>query len=169
MNQITILQHLRKPKAILEIIIPTTTRRINILQLRKPTPNPRRRINRHKSIPSPIPVRLITRRSISVVETFDDFWTQDVIAVRDVETSFLVKRSLVSWRRGVVGVIGCGAVGDPTEDLGADTCGGTCVSVFAAFDELEAEVDVFLFIECEATENEGSAVETGDWLELVRG
>jgi hypothetical protein len=169
MNQITILQHLRKPKAILEIIITTTTSHINILQLRKSTPNTRRRINRHKRIPGPIPVCLITRCSVSVVETLDDFWAKDVIAIRDVETSFLVKSGLVSWRRGVVGVIGCGVVGDPAEDLGADSCGGTCVGVLAAFDELESEVDVLLLFECETAEDEGSAVETGNWLDLVCG
>jgi hypothetical protein len=147
MNQITILQHLGKPKAILEVIIATSTRHINILQLRKPTPNTSRRIYSHKSIPGPISVCLITRRSVSVVETLDDFWAKDVIAICDVEPSFLVESSLVSWRRGVVGVIGRSVVGDPAEDLGADAGGCACVGVFAAFDELEAEVDVLLFFE----------------------
>lgn len=162
MNQITILQHLRKPEAILEIIIAPSTRRINILQLRKPATHTSRRINGHKCIPSPIPVCLITGRSVRVVETLNNFRTKDVIAVRDEEAGFFVECSLVCWRLGVVGVIGRSAVGDPAEDLGANAGGGAGVGIFAAFDELETEVDVLLLLEGEPTEDEGSAVETGN-------
>jgi len=154
MNQITILQHLRKPKAVLEVIIATPTWDVNILQLSKPTANTSRRINRHKSIPCPVPVHLIARRSVSVVETLDDFRTKDVVAVRDKETSLLVESSLVSRGCGVVWVIGRSAVSDPAENFGADACSSTRVGIFAAFDELKTEIDVFLFLECETAEDE---------------
>jgi hypothetical protein len=163
MNQITILQHLRKQETILKILKPASPRLIHIIQLRKAAPSSRRPINRHKRIPRPIPILLIPCRSVRIIEALDNLRTKDVIGGRDVEPRFFVERSLVRWGRRVGSIIERGVRLDPAEGFRADAGDGGGVRVFAAVDEEETEVDVFLLFEDEAAEDEVSAVETGDW------
>lgn len=167
MNQVAILQHFGKQEAVLEVIETTSICRINILQFCKPAAYTSRRVDCHKSIPRPVPVLLVTRRPVGVIETLYNFWTKDILAVGDEETGLFVESLLVRrWLR-VIRVIGSGAVGDPAEDLGADACEGTDVGVVAAVDELQAKINVFLLFEGEAAEDERSAIETGNWLKSV--
>jgi hypothetical protein len=154
MNQVAILQHLGKPEAVLEVIVSTSIRRINILQLREPAAHTCRRVDGHEGIPSPISVCLVTRRPVGVVETLKHFRTKDIFAIGDVETGLFVKRCLVGWWPWVIRVIGCGTVGDPAEDLWADACEVADVSVVAAVDELQTEVNVFLFFKSKTAEDE---------------
>ena len=136
MNQVAILQHLGEPEAVLEVIESTSIRRINILQLRKSAACTSRRVDCHKSIPGPVPVLLVTRRPVGVVETLHHFRAKNILTVGDKETGLFVESLLISrWLR-VIRVIGGGAVGDPAEDLGADACEGADVGVVAAVDEL---------------------------------
>lgn len=167
MNQITILQHLGKQKAILEITISTSLRLIDIIQFRKATPNNTIIANSNKSIPSPVAVGLVTSGSVSVVETLDDFRTKDIIAVCDVETSFLVENGIFGGWLRVVSVVCSRVFLDPAEDFRPDT--GQCadVGIVAAVYELKADINVFWLFEDETAEDEGPTVEAGNFVILA--
>jgi hypothetical protein len=106
LRQIGILQHLRKEEAIHEIIEPAATRRINISQLRVPTTDRTRVVDRQERVPRPVAVHLIASSAVGVVHALKVLGPQYVVAVGDVEAGFLVEGFLVSgcWR--VVGVCG---------------------------------------------------------------
>lgn len=93
----------------------------------------------------------IARRAVSVVERLEHFRAQNVIRAGDVEARALVELFLISRDFALI----------PTEPFGTDAREGLVVSVFAAGDELEAKVDVFLLFEDEAAEDEVAAVEAG--------
>lgn len=150
MNQIAILQHLSKQKAILEIRKPAPAHRIHVPQLREPAADATGRVDGHERVPRPVAVDLVARCAVRVVEGLDDFGAEHVVAGCDVEAGALVEGCLVCGRRRVVGVVGgCGGSG-PAEDFGADAGERRDVRVVAAVDEGEAEVNVFLLLERES-------------------
>lgn len=163
MNQVRILQHLGKEKALLKIIVSASIWLIHIIQLCESTSHHTIIPDGHKGIPRPITVLLIASRAIGVVETLDDFRTEIVVAVRDIETCFLVESGFVSGWRRVIRVVCCSVLLDPAEHFGSDASECADVGVVAAVDEGEAEVDVFLLFEDKTTKDEGTAVKTGDW------
>jgi hypothetical protein len=163
LDQITIFHHLRKQEAVLKVIVPSPTWSINIPQLRKSTSHSARSINSYKRIPRPVAIRLIACGPIRVVETLDDFRPEDILSIGDVETCFGVERGLGRGRRGIVAVCSGGGVGDPAEGFGPDAGEGASVGIVAAGDEGEAEVNVFLLLEDEAAEEEGSSVKASDY------
>lgn len=91
MDQIAIFHDLCEPKAVLEVSESTTFRRINILELCKTAADTCRRVDSHESVPCPISVYLVARRPVCIVETLDDFRTQNVVTARNVKTGFLVE------------------------------------------------------------------------------
>jgi hypothetical protein len=93
----------------------------------------------------------IPRRAVSVVKRLQHFRTQNVGCTRDVEPSLVVKLLLISRYSALV----------PAEPIGADSRERLVVIVLAASDELEAEVDVSLFFQDQAAEDEVAAVEAG--------
>jgi hypothetical protein len=93
----------------------------------------------------------VARSTIGVIERLQHLRAEDVVATRDVETSALIELCLISGHFAVV----------PSEAFRTNASQSLVVSVFAAGDELEAEVDVLLFFEDEASENEVSAIEAG--------
>lgn len=74
------------------------------------------------------------------------------MGISDVEAGTIVKLRLIGRHTILV----------PSETFRPDASEGLVVGVFAAGDELEAEVDVFLRVEHEAAEDEVAAVEAGE-------
>lgn len=68
MNQISILHQLRKQETLLEIIIPASTRRINILETRKSTSDTSRGVDGYEAVPGPISVFLVASGAVGVVK-----------------------------------------------------------------------------------------------------
>lgn len=76
----------------------------------------------------------LTSNSVSVVETFDDFWTQIIQGLSDVEAIRIVK--------GFVGrVHPCGV---PAKSLWPYSCEGGVVQVVATIDKRKPKVDIVL-------------------------
>lgn len=161
MDQIRVLQHLRKEEAVLEIAEASSARHIDIVQLRIPAPNSTSRVDSHKRIPRPVSVHLVARCSVSVVHALEVLGTEHVVAGCDVEAGLLVEGLLISGRRWIIGILRRGGVFNPLEHFRADAGGGACICVVAAIHESDAEVDVLLLFEDETTEDEGSTVEAG--------
>ena len=76
----------------------------------------------------------LTSNSVSVVETFYDFWAEIVKRVGNVEAIRIVK--------GFVGRAYAGGV--PAKSLRPYSCEGGIIQIVAAVDEREPEVDVVL-------------------------
>ena len=90
----------------------------------------------------------LTGNSISVVETFNDFWAEVVYRIGNVEAMRVVE--------GFVGRVHPRGV--PAEYLGADSCEGGVVQIVTAIDEREPEIDVILSVEYRTSKEKVSAV-----------
>jgi hypothetical protein len=87
--------------------------------------------------PTYILVLAISRSAVSVVERLQHLRTQVIVAIGDVESSPVVELLLIGRHSSLV----------PAEALRANANQGLVVSVLAAGDELQAEVDVLLFFQ----------------------
>lgn len=161
MNQIAILHHFRKQETILKVVETASLRCINIIQFRKPGSHSARAVDGNESIPGPVSVGLVAGCAVGVVERFDDFWSQNIVRASDIEARFFVESKLISWRLGICGGRDRSVGLDPTEDFRTNTSKSALIRIMTAVHELEAEIDVFLLFEGEATEDERSTVETG--------
>ena len=77
---------------------------------------------------------LLTSDSVSVVETFNNFWAEIVQWIGNVEAMRIVKRFVGRAQAG----------GVPAERLGPDSSESGVVQIMAAIDECKPEVDVVL-------------------------
>lgn len=68
---------------------------------------------------------LLTGNSISVIETFNDFWAEVIYRIGNTEAIRVVE--------GFVGGVHTGGV--PAEHLGSDACEGGVVQIVTAIDE----------------------------------
>ena len=139
-----------KEEAVLEVSLVSPTNSIHIRDLTEPTSNPRRRIDGHESVPRPVLVHAVPSRAVGIIKTFDDFWSQKIPRVRNVEARAVVKVCLVRWEVGCV----------PGKGLGSNAGQSAVVEVVTASDESEAEINVPLGIENLATQDEITTVET---------
>ena len=90
----------------------------------------------------------LTSYSVSVVEAFDDFWTEIVQWIGDVEAIRIVK--------GFVSRVHTSSV--PAESLWAYSCEGGVVQIVAAIDKRKPKVDVVLSPEDRASEEKVAAI-----------
>lgn len=162
LGKIRIFQHLSKEEAVLEVVESSATYRINVVQFRISTTYSTSAVDSKECFIRPISIHLITGRSVSVVHALEVLWTEHVDTVCDVEARLLVEGFLVSRRRWIVWIVGVGSVLNPLEDFGSDACDIRHVGVVTAVDESKTEVDVLLFIEGHASQNERSAVKTSN-------
>lgn len=173
LDQVRILQYLGKEEAVLEIILWASSRRIHISHFCVSATRARRRIDVDVGIPSIITVLLILCCSPRVVETLNDLWAQDVVAVVNVEASTLVEGRLAGGNTrtgGSVAVIsgriawgGAGSIDvadSPAEDFRANAGQRAIVCVLTAFNQGKTEVCVLLFTQDETAEDEVAAVKT---------
>ena len=98
-----------------------------------------------------------TGDSISVVETFDDFWTKIVKGCGDVKAIRIVK--------GLVGRTHSSCV--PAKCLRPNSRESGIVQVVAAIDERESKVDVVLSAEDGTSEKKVATIEAGQMLGRV--
>jgi len=166
MDQIAILQDLREEETILEVVESTTVSRVHVLQLGESGADAAGGVDCDEAIPGPVPVCLVARGSVGVVETLDDFRAEDVRPVRDVEACFFVEGLFIRGRAWVGGIIGGSGVGHPSEHLGADTRQSIGVGILAACNEGNTKVDIFLLFENETSEDEVPSVETRNYFEI---
>ena len=92
----------------------------------------------------------LTGNSISVVETFNDFGTEVVYRIGNVEA--------VRVEEGFVGRVHAGGV--PAKYLGSDSREGRVVQIVTAVDEREPKVNVILSVEDRTSKEKVSAVKT---------
>ena len=98
-----------------------------------------------------ISVLAIASGAVRVIERLQHLRPQDVVAAGDVEASTLIELCLIGGHFARI----------PAKPFGADAGQSLVVSVLAAGDKLEAEINVLLFFQDEAAENEVAAVEAG--------
>jgi hypothetical protein len=77
----------------------------------------------------------VARSTVGVIERLQHLRAKDVVATRDVKASALIELCLISRHFAVV----------PSEAFRTNASQSLVVSVFAAGDKLETEVDVLLF------------------------
>ena len=78
----------------------------------------------------------LTGDSVSVVETFDNFWTQIVQRIGDVEAIRVVKR--------FVGRVHPSSI--PAKRFWAYSCKGRVVQIVTAVDECKSKIDIILSV-----------------------
>ena len=96
-------------------------------------------------------VLAIASGAIRVVKRFQHLRAKNVVAACDVKSRALIELCLV------LGHFAC----IPAKALRTNAGQGLVVGVLATGDKIEAEIDILLLLEDEATEDEVSAVEAG--------
>lgn len=163
MGQIAVFEHLGEPEALLEVVEATAIGRVHVLDARKPTPDAARLVDSLKSVPGPVLILGVSRRTVGIVVALNDLRPQHVIATGDPEARLIVKRLLVlRWRR--IGTRVKRALRIlPRENFRADPGCRRRVRLVAAVNEREPKIRVGLLAEREAAEDEVATVKTSHW------
>ena len=147
MNQVAVLQHLRKPEALLEVRIAPAVGDVHVVDAREAAADAARLVDGEEGLPRPLLVDGVAGGAVGVVVALDDLGPQHVAAAGDPEAGALVEGLLVGGRPRVVGRVAVvRLVVLPVEHLGSDARRRLLVCVAAPVHERKTEVNITLLV-----------------------